>query len=110
LSRFKSLAPSRSYDRNQSTILARCWIRDRQIREVSFVPGWINEKSQPKFQKPSDLPLVVKHIQQISRRFGTEFNEKEDRSGYLDRALALDHRLRRDAAVLKARIEKDWLE
>jgi poly-gamma-glutamate synthesis protein (capsule biosynthesis protein) len=66
------------HHRNQATILARCRIRDRQIREVSFVPGWIDEKSQPKFQKPSDLPEVVKHVEKISRGFGTQFNGKED--------------------------------
>lgn len=64
--------------RNQATILARCWIRDRQIREVSFVPGWIDEKNQPRFQKPIELPEVVRHVQQISRSFETQFNVKED--------------------------------
>ena len=64
--------------RNQATILARCWIRDRQIREVSFVPGWIDEKNQPRFQTPIELPEVVRHVQQISRSFGTQFNGKED--------------------------------
>jgi poly-gamma-glutamate synthesis protein (capsule biosynthesis protein) len=64
--------------RNQATILARCSIRDREIRQVSFVPGWIDEKNQPRFQKPAELPEVVRHVQQISRSFGTQFDGKED--------------------------------
>jgi hypothetical protein len=58
--------------------LARCWIRDRQIREISFVPGWIDEITNRDFKKPAEFPEVVRHAQRISSSFATQFNGKED--------------------------------
>jgi poly-gamma-glutamate synthesis protein (capsule biosynthesis protein) len=66
------------HHRDKATILARCRIRDRQIREVSFVPGWISAENQPRYMKPAALPEVVKHVEAISNRFGSRFEVKED--------------------------------
>ena len=64
--------------RNRATILARCRIRDRQIREVTFMPGWISAENQPKYVKPSELPDVVKHVEQVSSRFGSQFEVRDE--------------------------------
>ena len=64
--------------RNRPTILARCRIRDRQVREVAFVPGWISAENQPKYVKPAELPDVVKQVEQVSSRFGSEFEVRDE--------------------------------
>ena len=64
--------------RNRPTILARCRIRDREIREVAFVPGWIGAENQPKYVKPAALPGVVKHVEQVSSRFGSQFEVRDE--------------------------------
>jgi hypothetical protein len=76
------------------------------------VPGWIDEKNQPRLQKPSKLPQVVKHIQQISCTFGTQFNGKEDKGIVWTKVTSpdLDHRFRTGDAVLKTWVAGDSLE
>jgi hypothetical protein len=66
------------WSKKQDTLLARCRIRDGEIREVSFVPGRISEKNQAAFLKPADAQDVVKHTQEISARFGTRFDVSEE--------------------------------
>jgi hypothetical protein len=53
-------------------------MRDRRIREVSFVPGRISAENQPRFMKPAEAPDVVKHAQDISSEFGTRFEVREE--------------------------------
>jgi poly-gamma-glutamate synthesis protein (capsule biosynthesis protein) len=64
--------------RNRPTILARCRIRDGQIREVAFVPGWISAENQPRYVKPAELPDVVKQVEQVSSRFGSQFEVRDE--------------------------------
>ena len=62
----------------RETILARCRLRDRRIREVSFVPGTITDNNQPRLFKPADAPDITKHAQEISAPFGTVFEVRAD--------------------------------
>ena len=64
--------------RNRPTILARCRIRDGQIHEVAFVPGWISAENQPKYVKPAELPDFVKDVELVSSRFGSQFEVREE--------------------------------
>ena len=64
--------------KNRQTIMARCRMRDRRIREVSFVPGRISAENQPRFMKPAEAQDVVQHTQDISSEFGTRFEVKGD--------------------------------
>jgi hypothetical protein len=41
------------------------------------VPAWIGAENQPKYVKPADLPDVVKQVEQVSSRFGCQFEVRE---------------------------------
>ena len=42
------------------------------------MPGWISAENQPKYMKPAELPDVVKHVEQVSSRFGSQFEVRDE--------------------------------
>ncbi len=60
------------------TMLLRCLIHDGKIQKLSFVPGRIDGHGPPNFYRPAEAPDVVQHMQQISARFGTQFEVGEE--------------------------------
>ncbi|MGH7844020.1 MAG: CapA family protein, partial [Candidatus Binatia bacterium] len=66
------------WGKEQQTLLARCRIRNGEIREVSFVPGRINKQNQPVLLKPTEAAEVVSHVHEVSASFGTRFDVGEE--------------------------------
>jgi poly-gamma-glutamate synthesis protein (capsule biosynthesis protein) len=65
-------------ERQLSTILVRCLIRDNKIARLAFVPGLVNGAGPPRFMKPREAARVVNHVVEISAPFGTRFEVGED--------------------------------
>jgi hypothetical protein len=49
-----------------------------KLRPVSFVLGWISAENQPMYVKPAELPDGVKQVEQVSSRFGCQFEVREE--------------------------------
>ncbi len=59
-------------------MLVRCRIHDGKLQRLSFVPGLYKGNGPPDFFQPSQAPEIVKDIQKISARFGTQFEVSKD--------------------------------
>lgn len=64
--------------RNLTTMLVRVTIRDKKIAGLAFVPGRIDGHGPPELFKPGDAPDIVKHMEQISAPFKTQFKVDAD--------------------------------
>jgi len=56
-----------------TSMLLRCLLRDRQIRGVSFVPGWVTGAGPAIYRSPALDADIVEHMWTISEHFGTKF-------------------------------------
>jgi len=61
---------------SRKTIIAKCTIADKQIKQVSFLPTYINKQSQPEVLAPDDRRFgeVIGYIEEISADQGLEVN------------------------------------
>jgi poly-gamma-glutamate capsule biosynthesis protein CapA/YwtB (metallophosphatase superfamily) len=60
------------------TILVRCLLRNGKLERLAYIPGTIKGSGPPEFTKPSQLPMVVKRISEMSSPFGTRFEIGEE--------------------------------
>ncbi len=42
------------------------------------MPGWISAGNQPKYVQPAEIPEVVKHVEQVSSCFGSQFDVRDE--------------------------------
>ena len=66
------------YGRKQTTALARCIIRDGAIQEVGYLPAFIDEEARPMLVDTEKGAGIVGQVQEMSGRFGTTFEVRED--------------------------------
>jgi len=59
-------------------MLVRCHIHDGNLQRLAFVPGLYKGNGPPAFFQPSQASQIVKDIQNISARFGTQFEVSKD--------------------------------
>ena len=57
----------------EPTIVTKVTISDKRIRQVSFMPGGINEREQPSLLSAGDNSEALRRIESESERFGTPF-------------------------------------
>ncbi|MBI4331131.1 MAG: CapA family protein [Chloroflexi bacterium] len=62
------------------TMMVRCLAGKKGIQEVSFFPGWVNQKAEPQLLPRSDPKFdeVVKYIEGWSRELGTSLTVRGD--------------------------------
>jgi len=63
--------------RAQTTALARCLIRDGAIKEIAFLPAFINENAQPALADTTKGSAIVEHVQAVSAKYGTSFTVRD---------------------------------
>jgi len=56
------------------SVIVRCYVQDKKIQRVSFLPVYINEQSQPVILDPKkEGQKVVWFMEYLSEDFGTVF-------------------------------------
>src|SRR5207245_957860 len=63
---------------SEPTIVAKVTLTDKSIRQVSFMPGEINEREQPSLLPPRNRSEAFQRIESESEGFGAHFRTDSD--------------------------------